>query len=86
MGLVNRVVPAGSALDAAIEIAEQIAASPWPAVVHDRLSIYESIGLDLDGALANEAVHGDAVIFDPEFAAGVATLRGPRAEVTDARR
>ncbi len=72
MGLVNRVVPAGSALDAAIEIAEQIAASPWPAVVHDRLSIYESIGLDLDGALANEAVHGDAVIFDPEFAAGVA--------------
>ena len=72
MGLVNRVVPAGSALDAAIEIAEQIAASPWPAVVHDRLSIYESIGLDLDGALAHEAVHGDAVIFDPEFAAGVA--------------
>ena len=72
MGLVNRVVPAGSALDAAIEIAEQIAASPWPAVVHDRLSVYESIGLDLDGALANEAVHGDAVIFDPEFAAGVA--------------
>jgi enoyl-CoA hydratase len=72
MGLVNRVVPAGGALDAAIEIAEQIAASPWPAVVHDRLSVYESIGLDLDAALANEAVHGDSVIFDPGFAAGVA--------------
>ncbi|RPI12147.1 MAG: crotonase/enoyl-CoA hydratase family protein [Actinobacteria bacterium] len=72
MGLVNRVVPAGGALDAAIEIAEQIAASPWPAVVHDRLSVYESIGLDLDAALANEAVHGDAVIFDPGFATGVA--------------
>ena len=72
IGLVNRVVPAGRALDTAFEIAEQIAASPWPAVVHDRLSVYESIGLDLDAALANEAKHGDAVIFDPGFAAGVA--------------
>ncbi len=72
MGLVNRVVPAGSALDTAVEIAEQIASSPWPAVIHDRLSVYESIGLDLDAALANEAKHGDAVIFDPDFAAGVA--------------
>jgi enoyl-CoA hydratase len=72
MGLVNRVVPAGDALDVANEIAEQIAASPWPAVVHDRLSVYESIGLDLDAALANEAVHGDSVIFDQGFAAGVA--------------
>ena len=72
MGLVNRVVPPGRALDVAIEIAEQIAASPWPAVIHDRLSVYESIGLDVDAALANEATHGDAVIFDPGFAAGVA--------------
>ncbi|HTN80150.1 MAG TPA: crotonase/enoyl-CoA hydratase family protein [Acidimicrobiales bacterium] len=72
IGLVNRVTPPGRALDTAIEIAEQIAASPWPAVVHDRLSVYESIGLDLDAALANEAEHGDAVIFDPGFTAGVA--------------
>ena len=71
-GLVNRVVPPGGALDAAIEIAEQIASSPWPAVIHDRLSVYESIGLDVDAALANEAAHGDAVIFDPGFADGVA--------------
>ncbi len=77
IGLVNRVVAAGHALDAAIEIAEQIASSPWPAVIHDRLSVYESIGLDLDAALANEAEHGEAVIFDPGFATGVArfTLR-----------
>ena len=72
LGLVNRVVAAGQALDAAIEIAEQIASSPWPAVIHDRLSVYESIGLDLDAALANEAEHGEAVIFDPDFATGVA--------------
>ena len=44
----NRVVPAGGALDAAIELAEQIAASPWPGVVNDRLSVYEGLGLDLD--------------------------------------
>jgi enoyl-CoA hydratase len=75
IGLVNRVVPAGGALDAANEIADQIASSPWPAVIHDRLSVYESIGLDLDAALANEARHGDAVIFDPAFADGVARFQ-----------
>ena len=75
MGLVNRVVPAGRALETSIEIAEQIAASPWPAVIHDRLSVFESIGLDLDAALANEAKHGEAVIFDPGFAAGVARFQ-----------
>jgi enoyl-CoA hydratase len=71
IGLVNRVVPPGTALDTAVEIAEQIAASPWPAVLHDRMSVYESIGLDLDAALTNEARHGDAVIFDAGFATGV---------------
>ncbi len=33
IGFVNRVVPAGGALDAAIELAEQIASFPWRAVV-----------------------------------------------------
>ena len=72
IGFVNRLVEPGTALDAAVEVAGLIAASPWPAVVHDRLSVYESIGLPLDGALANEDRHGRAVIFDPDFEAGVA--------------
>lgn len=72
IGFVNRVVPAGTALDAATELAHGIAASPWPAVVHDRLSVYESIGLPLSEALANEDRHGRAVIADPDFAVGVA--------------
>ena len=72
IGFVNRLVPPGGALDAAVEMAEAIADSPWPAVVHDRLSVYESIGLPVDEALANEDRHGRAVIFDPDFAAGVA--------------
>jgi enoyl-CoA hydratase len=72
IGFVNRIVPAGTALEAAVELARGIAASPWPAVVHDRLSTYESIGLPLDEALANEDRHGRAVIGDPDFAEGVA--------------
>jgi enoyl-CoA hydratase len=72
IGFVNRVVPAGTALEAAIELARGIATSPWPAVVHDRLSTYESFGLSLDEALANEDRHGREVIGDPDFAEGVA--------------
>ncbi|MGI8757023.1 MAG: crotonase/enoyl-CoA hydratase family protein [Acidimicrobiales bacterium] len=72
IGLVNRVVPAGTALDAAIGLAQGIATSPWPAVVHDRLSAYESAGLSPAEALANEDRHGREVIFDPDFADGVA--------------
>lgn len=79
IGFVQRVVPEGTALDAAIEVAEQIASSPWPAVVHDRLSAYESYGLSLADALANEDRHGRAVIFDPGFADGVAQFQADQA-------
>jgi len=71
LGFVNRVVPAGQALAAAIELAEGIAASPWTAVLHDRASAYEGLDLPLAEALANEDVHGRAVIFDPGFMTGV---------------
>lgn len=71
MGLVNRVVPDGTALDVAVELAAGIAQSPWPAVVHDRMSVYEGLGLDVAAGLANEDVHGRAVVFDPGFRAGV---------------
>jgi enoyl-CoA hydratase len=72
MGLVDRVVPAGRALAAATELAEQIAASPWNCVLHDRASVYEGLGLSLDEALANEDRHGRAVIDALGFADGVA--------------
>ncbi len=75
MGLVDRVVPAGRALAAATEVAEQIAASPWNCVLHDRASVYEGLGLSLDEALANEDRHGRAVIDAPGFADGVARFR-----------
>ena len=71
LGFVNRVVPAGGALDAAVELAEQIASFPWTCVVHDRLSVYEGLGLGLEEALANEDRHGREVIFAPGFQDGV---------------
>lgn len=79
IGFVQRLVPAGHALATAVEMAEAIAASPWPAVVHDRLSAYESYGLTIEEALANEDRHGRAVIFDPGFAAGVARFQADQA-------
>ena len=63
----------------AVELAERIAASPWTAVVHDRASVYEGLGLELAEGLANEDRHGREVIFAPGFGDGVAQFeRRPR--------
>ncbi len=72
IGFVNRVVPAGGALDAAVELAETIASFPWLAVVNDRRSVYEGLGLGLDAALTVEDTVGQETIFAPDFADGVA--------------
>lgn len=71
IGLLNRVVDDGDALATALEIASGIAASPWPAVVHDRASAYEGLGMGLTDALANEDEHGQQVLAAPGFLAGV---------------
>ena len=39
---------AGHALDAAVELAEALASVPWRALVNDRRSVYEGLGLGLD--------------------------------------
>ncbi|MFZ5477315.1 MAG: crotonase/enoyl-CoA hydratase family protein [Myxococcota bacterium] len=57
MGLVNRVVPRGEALGAAIALAKEIAAFPQTCLRHDRLSAYESDG-SFAAAMANEFEHG----------------------------
>jgi enoyl-CoA hydratase len=75
IGLVNRVVPDGTALDAAVELAEQIAAFPWTCVVKDRQSVYEGLGLPLEDGLALEARNGEPVVFADGFADGVAKFR-----------
>ena len=72
IGLVDRLVPAGTALEAAIELATTIATFPWACVVSDRRSVYEGLGLGIDEALAVEDRLGREVIFGDDFAAGVA--------------
>lgn len=58
MGLANRVVPAGTARDAAVALAKEIAKFPRTCMLHDRASAWEQWALPLDAAFANEARHG----------------------------
>ena len=80
MGLVDRLVPAGTALDAAVELAEEIAAFPWRCVMNDRRAVYDGLGLSVVDALANEDRLGREVIFGDDFAAGVARFDEHQAE------
>jgi enoyl-CoA hydratase len=62
IGLVQRVVPKGQALSAALELAEQIAAFPWECVIADRQSVYDSFEMPLYDAIENEAQVGRGVV------------------------
>ena len=70
MGLVNRSVPTGTALEAALQLAHELAALPQRCLRSDRLSSYEQWGLGLDAALANETARGLDTILSGETVAG----------------
>jgi len=72
MGLANRLTEAGGALDAAVELARQLAAFPQGCMRSDRRSSYEQWGLPLDAALARERALGLEVIRSGETQAGAA--------------
>lgn len=72
MGLANRVVPKGSARDAAEQLAHEIARFPEICMRADRRSAYEEHGLSLEAALQNELGHGLRALADPAFATGAA--------------
>lgn len=57
-GLVNEVVPRGTHLQRAIELANLLAAFPQAALNNDRRSVYASLGNDLGTALEIEALFG----------------------------
>ena len=57
-GLANRLVDDGTALDAALEMAEQLAGFPQECMRNDRLSAIEQWGLPLQEALQFEAEIG----------------------------
>jgi hypothetical protein len=67
LGLATRVVPSGTARDAAVALATDLAALPQVCLRNDRASVYEQWDLDLPAALRRE---GEL---------GIDTLRAPGA-------
>ncbi|HXY98392.1 MAG TPA: crotonase/enoyl-CoA hydratase family protein [Stellaceae bacterium] len=61
MGLANRVVPGGTAREAAEALARELAALPQLCLRSDRLSSYQQWDRDFAAAMANEFKLGDAV-------------------------
>jgi enoyl-CoA hydratase/carnithine racemase len=74
-GLVNRVVPRGSAREDAEVLAAELASLPQTCLRNDRLSAIESISLDHDAAMAGEFAHGLASLSDPSLLSGVTRFR-----------
>ena len=72
MGLANRLVEPGEALDAAKALAMELAAFPQACMRADRASSYEQWALDVPAALVNEYRHGWAVIESGETREGAA--------------
>jgi enoyl-CoA hydratase len=60
MGLVNRVVSAGAALNAATALAEEIASFPQTTVQTDRAAVLD--GLELESGFGYERMHGLAAL------------------------
>jgi enoyl-CoA hydratase len=72
MGLADRVVPAGTALAAALELGHQLAALPQRCMRADRRSALGQWSLDLDGALSAEFRGGLEVLRSGESRRGAA--------------
>lgn len=71
MGLANRLVPPGTALEAAIALARELASRPQGALRSDRLSSYEQWSLVLDEALLAEFRHGTRALATGDIGAGL---------------
>lgn len=70
MGLANRLVEPGCALEAALELARQLAAFPQRCLRNDRLSSYRQWDLSLQDALREETRLGVEVLESGETEAG----------------
>ena len=76
MGLANRLVEPGEALNQARELAGQLASFPQRCLRSDRLSSYEQWGMPIEDALLAEHGHGMATIRSGEAAEGAARFVG----------
>ena len=74
MGLVNRLVPRGQALDAALRLAHELAGFPQRCLRSDRLSAYEQWSLSYEDALRNEFRRGVEVVESGETVAGASSF------------
>jgi enoyl-CoA hydratase len=72
VGLANRTAPDGGALDAALDLAGQIAAHPQTCMRNDRRSVLDQWSLDWDAATTREAELGLETLASGETAAGAA--------------
>ncbi len=78
IGLANRVVPEGAALEVAKELGRTIAAFPWACVLSDRRSVYEGLDQSFEAAMARETELGIATIASGETLAGATGFAGGR--------
>ena len=76
IGLANRVVPSGTALDAALELARQLAALPQTCLRNDRASALRQWGLDEADALGFEIEVGMTSLRSPEVVEGATRFVG----------
>ncbi len=89
MGLVNRLVEPGRALEHALTLAHSLAQLPQNCLRADRLSLYEQWSLPWDAARRNELRHGFGVLASGEAAAGAtrfASGAGRHGTVSDRER
>ena len=76
MGLANRLVEPGRALEAAVELAQALARLPQRCMRGDRRSAYDQWDLELGEALANETQIGLGVIASGETLEGAKRFAG----------
>jgi enoyl-CoA hydratase len=70
MGVVNRLVDPGKALDATVQLAHQLAEFPQRGLRNDRMSVYQQWSLSWDDARSNELRLGIEVLKSGESVAG----------------
>lgn len=71
MGLANRLVPKGHALDHATSLAHEIAGRPQAALRSDRLSSYDQWSMTVPAALRHEYDHGMATLQTGQLVEGL---------------
>lgn len=76
IGLANRVVPSGTALEASIALAEEIARFPQTCMRNDRLSSIQQWGMSHDEALRNETRIGFETMSSGETLDGASRFSG----------